>query len=495
MMTDSSSSATTPNATNRVSTDQLSIEQEAALLSRRRLWYFLALALLAFSLLAHEPLAFLAALFTVIIGIVPSLWYRQALRHLVMQQYVSQPRLFLGEDVILSIRVENRKLLPLPWLQVENAIAPPLTVLSRRNSQFPKVDQDVLESTWLLWSYQRVTRRYRLRCHARGYHTFGPIRLRSADPFGWMETELLIPSNTSLLVYPLIAPLETLGLPSVHPLGEHSAPRQLLEDPLRVAGVRDYMIGDDPRRIHWKATARSGELRSKIYETSSLRRLLILLDVWNYSSAWSGPDPELQELTISVAASLAVWALEEGYMVALFSNSAIRLSPDAQTEQEAPTSKIVEFEDENFKKATTLNISPPGISIPFSRDYGQSERILTTLARLAPRYHAPIERFIDSEDTMFPMGTTAVLVSAGGTLNEATVERLLDRRAKGTSVHLILTGDISETGAVANENKQLTELYDLPVHYPGGKEKWHELVRNVGAGGTAGTSTTSIQLD
>ncbi len=178
-----------------------------------------------------------------------------------------------------------------------------------------------LVNTFSLWSFQRVTRRYQLGCSARGVFSFGPAVLRSGDPFGWLVREERLPARESLLVYPVVAPIESFGLPPRHPFGERATPRRLLEDPLRVAGVREYIRGDDPRRIHWKATARAGELRSKIYEPSSQYRLLILLDINTYQEAWMGLDPEIQELTIAAAASIAMWALDEGYAVGLLANS------------------------------------------------------------------------------------------------------------------------------------------------------------------------------
>ncbi len=125
----------------------------------------------------------------------------------------------------------------------------------------------------------------------RGVYTFGPAHLRSGDPFGWLVREERILLRETLLVYPLVAPIESFGFPARHPFGERATPRRLLEDPLRVAGVREYVSGDDPRRIHWKATARAGELRSKIYEPSSQHRLFILLDINTYKESWMGLDP------------------------------------------------------------------------------------------------------------------------------------------------------------------------------------------------------------
>lgn len=467
-----------------MNTDLLTIDQDRELLKKRRPWYFIAAALFVLSLLLQEPLIFLAAVFTIVIAWIPELWYRLALRHLVVQQKVSQRNIFFGEDITLSISVENRKFLPLPWLQVENKITPPLakTVKQGRTSQLQKIDQDSQQSTWLLWSFQRVTRKYRMRCDARGFHAFGPIRLNSSDPFGWLETDVTVPTSETIVVYPLIAPMEVLGFNSVHPLGDHATERPLLEDPLRISGVRDYVIGDDPRRIHWKATARMGTLQSKIYEASSLRRFMVLLDTWNYANDTNGIDRDIQEFTITVAASFAVWALDEGYMVGLFANSSMMLMP---TEWETGTA-----EEQNAEKAQTTRISPPGVHIPFASDHGQYEQILTTMSRLMPDYNTPIEHFIDQQDDLFPLGTTVILVSAASTVNDATVERLEDLRIRGAAVHLILTGDPEEV-------KQKTQYYSLPVHYPGGKEKWHELTSTVrkAAGSSAGTSSASIQLD
>ena len=80
-------------------TDDIVIELDQSLLTRWRIWYFLALALLAISLIGQQPIAFLAAFFVSLIAFVPDYWYRQALRHLVFTQGVSQHNVFFGEEV------------------------------------------------------------------------------------------------------------------------------------------------------------------------------------------------------------------------------------------------------------------------------------------------------------------------------------------------------------------------------------------------------------
>jgi hypothetical protein len=197
-----------------------------------------------------------------------------------------------------------------------------------------------------------------------------------------------------------------------------------------------------------------------------------------------GIDREIQELTITVAASLAVWALDEGYMVGLLANSAIMTSLYERSSQ-----RLIRHASNRLEYSKTSEISAPGVSVPFALDHGQYERLLSLLARLTPFYNIPLEEIIDREAAMFSLGTTVILVSEGMTLTAATVERLLDLRTRGVAIHLALTGDL--------EGKIMTETYDLPVHYLGGGEKWHELINNFGdeKGQAIGTGSAHFQLD
>jgi uncharacterized protein (DUF58 family) len=465
-------------------TDRFNDARDETLIKRRP-WYVLAVALLILSAITRQPIAFLAAVFALVIGIVPELWYRYALRNLVIHQRVSQKRAFFGEAVTLSISVENRKLLPLPWLEVEDEIPIQLPLLNGRALPTYKVNRVALVNTFSLWSFQRVTRRYQLSCNARGVFSFGPAVMRSGDPFGWLVREERVPARESLLVYPLVAPIESFGLPPRHPFGERTTPRRLLEDPLRVAGVREYIQGDDPRRIHWKATARAGELRSKIYEPSSQYRLLMLLDINTYQESWMGLDPEIQELTISAAASIAMWALDEGYTVGLLANSLMMgLTGEdvAPGDEQAPRLQSVNM-------TTSTQTFVHRVRIPMGSDSGQREQILSALGRLLPYFGSPMDALIEAERFTLPIGTTVVLVSAAAVLRETTIENLVDLRTHGAVVHLALTGDVeSQVGA---------DTYDLPVYHIGGREVWHELVTAVSneRHEHIGRSSKSLNLD
>jgi uncharacterized protein (DUF58 family) len=461
--------------------------EDSLLLKKRRPWYYLALALLLLSALTRQPFLLLAATFTGLVGLTPELWFRFALKHLSIRQQVDHQHLFFGEQVTLSITVENRKLLPLPGLQIEDTISPPLTIAHVATSRLQTTLRDTLISTWLLWSYQRVTRRYRMRCHARGFHLFGPIQLRSSDPLGWLERELQVPAHETLLVYPLIAPLESLGLPAVFPMGDAIGAHNLLEDPLWFAGNREYQLGDDPRRIDWKATARAGTLRSKLYESTTERRLLVLLDTWTWTNEKNAMDEELQEFCISITASLATWGLDEGYMVGILANCATiaadhSLSAMISTDQEIAASAT--------SKTISSTISPPGVSLPCARDDTQYEQILTLLATMIPTYNTPIEHIIEHENALFQPGTTIILVSPINTLSANTIEGLYTHRRRGNAINILLVGDLEP-------EKSLPDTEDIPTYQIGGKEKWRELIQTVGdeTHGDIGTSAHSLQLD
>src|SRR5205085_11404042 len=105
-----------------------------------------------------------------------------------------------------------------------------------------------------------------------------------------------------LLVCPAIVPLEGYELASRRPIGEVVLTHRLYEDPTRIAGVRAYEAGDPLNRVHWRATARTGQLQSKTYEPTTLSGVTILLD-FHESGYPAAREPHRSELAVTAAAS------------------------------------------------------------------------------------------------------------------------------------------------------------------------------------------------
>jgi len=433
-------------------------------LRTHRLWYVAAGVLFVLSLLTLQPLLFLIALLTLVIGFVPIWWYRHTLRYLVVRQQVWASRLFLGDEAVLEVCMENQKTFPLPWLTCEIQVHPLLPTFTQEGAPPERVGS--IDNSSVLWPFQRVTRRYRLRCAARGLYTFGPTTLSSADPFGWMKRQATLPFRDTLLVYPLVASMEALSLTPQVLFGEEVTSHPLFEDPLRVIGVRDYQVGDDPRRIHWKATARMGSLHSKIYEYTNQRRVLLLLDTGDEKMAQFEVNREMQEFAIAVAASLAVAALEKGYLVGALINCAWLTSPE-QVSASHTAARGQQTQQGAFK---TVEMGPPGILMPFASERGSDERFLATFARLVPAVSVSMAQLIEQENALFSPGTQVILISPQKALRPATLARLLEMRERSIQLQAVVTGDL--------EKGQGVEDNDLPTHYLGGKEQWHALVRS-----------------
>ncbi|MBI2955558.1 MAG: DUF58 domain-containing protein [Chloroflexi bacterium] len=369
----------------------------------------IALLLLTSVVLRHELLLFLS-LALLLAASVSLLWERYCLTAVEYRREFSQKRVFFGEEIVLTVEVVNRKPLPLAWLEVEDEIPQGLVPLDARVSSSAKVGRGVLKNLLSLRWYERVRRHYRIRCEARGYHSFGPTRLRSGDIFGFYNKESSTPGEDRLTVYPRVLPISRFGLPSWNPFGDLKLRQWMFEDPSRPFGVRDFVYGDSPRRIHWKATARTQQLQVKLYEPTASYRLVIFLNLNTYGSFWwfQGSEPGLLELAISAAASVANWAIEQGHQVGLSANSPEHWSGDV-------------------------------IRIPPSRDPEQMARILESLARVLPFATMSFEALLRLDSHDLPYGSTIVVVTA--VLGKDTMAELVTLKATGHRLAVVFVGD------------------------------------------------------
>src|SRR5205085_410012 len=146
----------------------------------------------------------LLALFVLITA---DVWTRYCLSDLRFERELSTKRALFGEEITLSVTVENAKLLPLPWLEIEDNVARTLNVRGRLLRINPATNRSILESLFSTRWYERITRRYTLICNTRGVHTFGPTHIRSGDLFGFTEREEVLENRQHLIVYPLVLPL------------------------------------------------------------------------------------------------------------------------------------------------------------------------------------------------------------------------------------------------------------------------------------------------
>ncbi len=334
-------------------------------------------------------------------------WSRVALARLVYGRRLTARRAFPDETVECTVHLDNRKLLPLVWVHASERLPAALAPdpedlppgLSWGNGHL-SVD------TSLLW-YQRASWRYSLRCRRRGYYAVGPATVTSADIFGLFTRSRRAPGIEHLAVFPRIYPLADLGLPPMSPLGDMRARNPLFHDPVRIRGLRDYTPEVPFRHIHWKASARTGQLQVKVFEPTSTTQVLILLDGAAFTGGDGTHDEAGFELAISVAASLAWHVVEQRCPVGLCANT--RLAGDGPSALVQPASGLDHLAD-----------------------------ILETLAKVRPQT-VPFTKLLEAVRPTIASGTTLAIVT--GALSAGVEATLADLDAHGFSVTVFVVGD------------------------------------------------------
>lgn len=157
---------------------------------------------------------------------------------------------------------------------------------------------------------------YSIRPHVRGLHPLGPLRIWTRDPFGLTSAGRTTAGSGAVLVVPRIHPLST-GRALGRGVGtEGTIPHQVALHGEDDQAIREYREGDDLRRIHWPATARTGDLMVRQEDRPARRRAVILLDDRAGGHRGQGPHSSF-EWFVTMAASVGAHALDLGYAVHL----------------------------------------------------------------------------------------------------------------------------------------------------------------------------------
>ena len=365
---------------------------------------FLAFTL---SLVTRNPLLFLIGVIVSFIAFTSWLWGRYCLAGVSYTRRFEATRIFFGEETEFCIELINAKPLPLTWLKAEDEFPQDLPVLRTETRLGTRPRHRLLTNVYSLRWYERVRRRYRLRGERRGVYQIGPAQIASGDLFGFRRRHLLLPDVQTMLVYPKIVPVEQLGLSVARPLGDYGSERRILDDPLQVAGARDYQAGDSVRHLHWKATAHRSTLQTKMFDPSAAPHWMICLNVQTLEHLYEGIVADFLETAIVAAASLAVAGLEARRSVGLAANSNIRESRE-------------------------------WVHLPASRHALQANRLLEALAELNSTPLLTFDNLLRLEQSRLPYGASIFAITS--LLNDAILDDLLNLRRKGHPAALILVG-------------------------------------------------------
>src|SRR5690606_24204486 len=152
----------------------------------------------------------------------------------------------------------------------------------------------------------------------RGGLPVGPMTLSRGDPRGNLRREQAWPEVQTIYVHPVTTPIPSTSAGFLRDL-EGATTTTIVDSDLAFHAIRDYVQGDSRRHVHWKSTAKTGQLMVRQYEETRRSRIAVLLDL--HAERYTSDDEF--ELAVSAAASLALQALRDGREVLITTSAEI----------------------------------------------------------------------------------------------------------------------------------------------------------------------------
>lgn len=223
---------------------------------------------------------------------------------------------YVGQQVGLTERVENRKKLPLHVLEVQFSLRAGLSAEGVENTNVS--DGIYKRDVFSMLGMQRIIRKLHFTCQKRGYY---PIKEAELVAHSLLFRELYLrklPQDTSLYVYPKPVNVQDILKVSQRMLGEVQREKYMCEDPFAFRSIREYTPLDPQKAINWKASAKTGGLMVNTFDSSLRGKIMLYLDV---SDEGILKYDYLVEESISVASSLAEQVIKSGMEVGICMNS------------------------------------------------------------------------------------------------------------------------------------------------------------------------------
>jgi uncharacterized protein (DUF58 family) len=289
----------------------------------------------------------------------------------------------VGDDLRTTYSISNASGLPKPWLEVYNPTDLPVPLPGRALGL-----RSWAERSWI--AIVPLTRR--------GTYRIEPMVVRTGDPFGFFEAAATVGRPTVVTVFPRVVPLPRWRLPNSNLEGSHSAPERTLQTTPLATTIRPYAPGDSFNRIHWRSTARVGEIQVKEFDLEQTADVWLFVDLESLIQTGEGDISTVEE-ALRVAASIAHDAILENRAVGL-TTSGHRL-----------------------------------VSIPADRGPRQRQKIMQLLAAVEGDGGTPLAEMLLAGVPKLRRGMTAVVVTASR--ERRWVRALTSLRARGVAAAVI----------------------------------------------------------
>jgi uncharacterized protein (DUF58 family) len=211
-------------------------------------------------------------------------------------------RVCAGEELTIAVTAENHRTRLASWtIMIEDHVQrvgdPDRNHASAVRLVLPRVAVG-----------QACTGQYRTMLMRRGRYTFGPMRASTRFPLGLVRSSMTLDQEDSLLVYPRLGHLTPrwLQVANSRLVGSQSEGRHQGMMEGDYFGLREWRSGDSQRWIHWRTSAKRGELSVRQFEQQRNRDLTLVLDLWQPDSP-----TEEEQATTELAVSFMATAVSD----------------------------------------------------------------------------------------------------------------------------------------------------------------------------------------
>lgn len=240
-------------------------------------------------------------------------------RGLSVQITFKERSIYEGERSTMKETVINDKLLPLPALEVRFSSSRYLEFLNEASANTSATDNCYKRDVFSFLFHQKIERTLPFTAGKRGLYQIYEVTCIGYDFFFRSGYYMDIPQQTALYVYPRQVDTHRIRLLCTAISGAVLSRNRLFPDPFEFSGIREYRREDPVNHINWKASARTGELMTNQFDSTTSIFLTLIFDledklILKYE--------DLVEETIRITSSLAARLMKSRMSFHIISNAA-----------------------------------------------------------------------------------------------------------------------------------------------------------------------------
>lgn len=361
---------------------------------RRNALYLLIIISLLTGLFTGRAELFNIAYVTSAVMCLSFVWTWLSLRGIGLRRTTRTRRSQVGRVFQESFGIRKTGLLPKLWLEIRDHSDLP-------GHQASHVAPSLVSGKEYTWEVNTI-------CALRGDFQLGPITVVSGDPFGLFRSPRRIGATDRLIVYPMTVELNRVELPMGF-LSGGDAQRQLTHQvTTNASSIRDYVPGDSINRIHWRSTARTGDIMVKEFELDPL------VDIWLFSDFSAGSlveDPAAQRMRQSGIAP-----------------STFRIPPSTEEYGAIIAASLAKHFIDDERVVGYAAYAPYRQIVQPDRGNRQLTHILQALAVARSTSSHTLREMLSLETHQFTRGTTVMIVTSSLDMDWITEAQVMIRR-------------------------------------------------------------------